>query len=368
MLVDGRLTPFIRDLQTLFHVHIEDKQFGFAITPYHNSYKTEVSYRRYNKIEFKNFYISKKLMAINRIVSFLPSATELLYEFGVQDKLFGVTHECKFPHEAIFKPQIIDTVIDSEKLSSDEINTQTCQLLKNGKDIFVLNEKNLLKANPDMIISQETCEVCAAYNNQVNKALQILENKPIIYSMDPHNIQEIIESVTKLGMILEKESRAKEITDLLEKRILSIKNKQTKNKPRVLAIEWLEPFFTAGHWVPEMVQIAGGVNLISKTGEHSRRMEFQEILDSDPDIIVLMPCGFDVKRTISEFEIMLRENKAWNSLRAVKNKRVFAVDANSFFSKPSIRTIEGVEILAKIFHPEIYDDVKIPKTFQNIKI
>lgn len=307
-------------------------------------------------------------MSINRIVSFLPSATELLYELGVQDKLFGVTHECRFPQEAVSKPQVIDSVIDSEKLSSNEINTQTCQLLKNGKDIFVLNEKNLLAANPDLIISQKTCEVCAAYTNQVNKALQILEKKPLVHSMDPHNIQEIIESVTKLGEVLGREERAKEITDTLIKRISRIKNIQIENRPRVLAVEWLEPVFTAGHWVPEMIQIAGGSNLVSKTGEHSRRMEFQEMVDSDPDIIVLMPCGFDVKRTISEFENTLKDDKAWNGLRAVKNERVFAVDANSFFSKPSIRTIDGIEMLAKIFHPEMYKGAEITETFQNIRV
>lgn len=307
-------------------------------------------------------------MSINRIVSFLPSATELLYELGVQDKLFGVTHECRFPQEAVSKPQVIDSAIDSEKLSSNEINTQTCQLLKNGKDIFVLNEKNLLAANPDLIISQKTCEVCAAYTNQVNKALQILEKKPLVHSMDPHNIQEIIESVTKLGEVLGREERAKEITDTLIKRISRIKNIQIENRPRVLAVEWLEPVFTAGHWVPEMIQIAGGSNLVSKTGEHSRRMEFQEMVDSDPDIIVLMPCGFDVKRTISEFENTLKDDKAWNGLRAVKNERVFAVDANSFFSKPSIRTIDGIEMLAKIFHPEMYKGAEITETFQNIRV
>jgi len=137
-------------------------------------------------------------MTVNRIVSFLPSATELLYEFGVEDKIYGVTHECRFPEEAISKPQVISSVIDSDKLSSNEINTQTCQLLNEGKDIFILNEKNLKDANPDLIISQETCEVCAAYTNQVNKALQIIDRKPIIHSMDPHNISEILDTVIQI--------------------------------------------------------------------------------------------------------------------------------------------------------------------------
>lgn len=300
-------------------------------------------------------------MGINRIVSFLPSATELIYELGIQEKLYGVTHECKYPEDAIFKPQVINTVIDSEKLSSNEINTQTCKLLNEGKDIFVLNEKNLVDADPDLIISQETCEVCAAYTNQVSKAIQVLDKKPMIHSMDPHNISEIIDSVIRLGDILGEKSRAKQISDSLKNRIQKIQNKIVGNRPKILAIEWIEPFFTAGHWVPEMIQIAGGENLVSKTGEHSRRMSFDEISNSDPDIIILMPCGFDTNRTILEYKKILENNEKWNSLKAVKNQSVYAVDANSFFSKPSIRTIEGIEILAKIIHPKEFEEITLSK-------
>ena len=298
-------------------------------------------------------------MTIQRIVSFLPSATELLYELGVQDILYGVTHECKYPPDTKSKLQIIDSVINSDKLTSKEIDTKTCQLLKDGKDIFVLNEKNLKDANPDLIISQETCEVCAAYTNQVKKAIEILQTKPILHSIDPHNIHEIIHSVTTLGEILEKQVKAKEIVDGLKKRIQHISENPNNEKPKIVAIEWVEPFFTAGHWIPEMIEIAGGVNLISKTGEHSRRLDFEEVSKADPDIIIMMPCGFDTKRTISEYNNILKENKAWNNLKAVKNKKVFAVDANSFFSKPSIRTIEGLEILAKIIQPEKFKDLKV---------
>ena len=297
-------------------------------------------------------------MSIKRIVSFLPSATELLYEFGVQDNLYGVTHECNYPLDAASKPQVINSIINSDELTSKEIDTMTCQLLNDGKDIFVLNEKNLKEASPDLIISQETCEVCAAYTNQVNKAVKILQRKPIIHSMDPHNLQKIINSVTELGKILEKDSKAQEIINSLEKRIQNVKKLKNNKSPRVLAIEWIEPFFTAGHWVPEMIQIAGGINMVSKIGEHSRRLDIQEIIDSDPDIIIMMPCGFDTKRTISEYNI-LKENKKWNSLKAVKNNQIFAVDANSFFSKPSIRTIEGLEILAKIIQPDKFEDLHV---------
>ena len=306
-------------------------------------------------------------MAIDRIVSFLPSATELLYEFDVQDKLFGVTHECKYPVTATLKPQVISSVINSDELTSNEINTITCTLLRDGKNIFELNKKNLLDADPDLIISQETCEVCAAYTTQVKTALDILPRTPELYSMDPHNLKEIIQSVTKLGKILQQEQKALEIVNSLQKRIKNIQNSKNKKTPRVLALEWIEPFFTAGHWIPEMIELAGGINLISKTGEHSRRMDIAEVINSNPDIIILMPCGFDTARTISEYTSILKNNRAWNSLNAVKNNQIFAVDANSFFSKPSIRTIEGLEILTKIIQPGKFDDLNVSaNSFSNV--
>ena len=298
-------------------------------------------------------------MPIDRIVSFLPSATELLYEFGVEEKLFGVTHECKYPENAKLKPQVISSVINSDELTSNEINTITCTLLRDGKNIFELDKKNLLDADPDLIISQETCEVCAAYTTEVKTALKILPKKPELYSMDPHNLNEIIQSVTKLGKILQKEKKALEIVHSLRQRIENIQNSKNEKIPTVLAIEWIEPFFTAGHWVPEMIELAGGINLISKIGEHSRRMDFLEVKKSNPDIIILMPCGFDTIRTLSEYDAILRNNSDWNSLNAVKNNQVFAVDANSFFSKPSIRTVEGLEILAKIIQPDKFKDLTV---------
>jgi len=300
-------------------------------------------------------------MKIKRIVSFLPSATELIYEFGREDLLFGVTHECRYPQEARKKLQVINTEIDSEILSSNEINNRTCQLLTEGKNIFNLNEKNLVKANPDLIVSQGTCEVCAAYTNQINRALEILPRKPQIYTMDPHNLKEILTTVTKLGEILQESEKADRIRKNLEKHISEIIKATHKEKPKVLAIEWIEPFFTAGHWIPEMIECAGGMNLISKKEEHSRKINFDEIAESDPDIIILMPCGFNVERTIKEYNNILKNNKEWNQLRAIKSKNLFVVDANSFFSKPSIRTITGLEILAKIIHPEKFENVSIPK-------
>ncbi|MDX1441750.1 MAG: cobalamin-binding protein [Nitrosopumilaceae archaeon] len=298
---------------------------------------------------------------MQRIVSFLPSATELVYELGLGDTLFGVTHECEFPEDAKRKPRVIDTIIDSKNLSSGEIDKTTCKLLNEGKDIFILNEKNLRDAKPDVIISQETCEVCAAHTNQVSRAVQILHKKPSVYSMDPHNMKEILTTVIEIGKVLGKEKKAKEIHEKLRDRITNISTNLPERKPKVLAIEWLDPFFTAGHWVPEMIDLAGGVNLLSQKGEHSRRMTIYEIQKADPEIIILMPCGFDVKRTAKEYNELLKKNQNWSNLQAVKNGKIFAVDANSYFSKPSIRTITGLEILAKIIHKESFENLKIPK-------
>lgn len=307
-------------------------------------------------------------MSVKRIVSFLPSATELLYELEADDILFGVTHECKYPENAKTKLQVINSVINSEEMSSNEIDTKTCQLLNEGKEIFILNEKNMMKANPDLIITQETCEACAAHNNQVNKAIQILPNKPMIHSMDPHNLDEIVKSVNEIGHVIKKEKIARKITESLTDRIKNIKNHNPTTKQKVLALEWIEPFFTSGHWIPEMINNAGGENLISKDGERSRKIGIDEIIKSDPDIIIMMPCGFDTYRTISEYNNTLKSDKLWNSLRAVKNGKVFAVDANSYFSKPSIRTITGLEILAKIIQPSAFLNLNVPEySFLQIK-
>ena len=296
---------------------------------------------------------------MQRIVSFLPSATELIYALGAQEKLLGVTHECTYPKEAKNKPKIINTVVDSENLNSKQIDEIVCKLMNDGKDIFVLDKENIKNANPNLIVSQNTCEVCAAHTNQVQQAVEMLEIKPEIYSMDPHSVKEILEGITEFAKIIDTEEKGKKLKKELEFRIEKIKNRKINNTPQTVAIEWVNPFFTAGHWVPEMIEISGGINMISKTGEHSQRMKMQEIVNAKPEIIILMPCGFDVMRTKKEYEKFLKNDQEWNKLQAVKKGNVFAVDANSFFSKPSIRTIEGIEILAKIIHPEIFSDLSV---------
>ena len=299
-------------------------------------------------------------MKVKRIISFLPSATELIYELGAQERLFGVTHECDYPSDASNKPRVIESVFEPEKMSSQEIDDKICELSERGEEIYKLITENVSNAKPDLIISQEICEVCSAYTNQVKNAMGILEGKPEIYSMSPHNIQEILKCVKDIAEKIDEVERGKEIVNSLNIRINKIKKVPISNRPKVLAIEWIKPFFTAGHWVPEMIECSGGINMITKNGEHSRKMDITEIENADPDVLILMPCGFNVQRTVSEYEKYLKNNSRWNKLRAVREKRVFAVDANSFFSKPSIRVVTGIEILAKILHSEIFTDFGVP--------
>jgi iron complex transport system substrate-binding protein len=197
--------------------------------------------------------------------------------------------------------------------------------------------------------------------------MKILDKKPELFAMNPHDIEGIISNVSDISEKIGKAEKGTEIINSLKQRIEYFNEKQFFDKPKVLAIEWIEPFYTSGHWIPEMVELAGAENLMSKKSEHSRKMTFDEIKNSDPDIIIMMPCGFDVQRTIREYNMNLKNNQEWNSLRAVKEKNIFAVDANSFFSKPSIRTITGIEILAKIIHPDEFSKMRIPnKSFRKI--
>ena len=299
-------------------------------------------------------------MKVKRIISFLPSATELIYELGAQERLFGVTHECDYPSDASNKPRVIESIFEPDKMSSQEIDDKICELSERGEEIYKLITENVSNAKPDLIISQEICEVCSAYTNQVKNAIDILEEKPEIYSMSPHNIQEILRCVSDIAEKIEEVKRGEEIVNSLNTRINKIKKVPISNRPKVLGIEWIKPFFTAGHWVPEMIEYSGGINMITKNGEHSRKMDITEIENADPDVLILMPCGFNVQRTISEYEKYLKDDSRWNKLRAVREKRVFVVDANSFFSKPSIRVVTGIEILAKILHPEIFTDFEVP--------
>ena len=248
-----------------------------------------------------------------------------------------------------------------------DIDDKIIELMSVGKDIFRLNTENLKHANPDLIISQEICQVCSAYTNQVDDAVNILGRRLDVLTINPHDIQGILLTIIDFSKKIDAEAKGRKLVESLTKRINYIKDKKYDKCPTVLAIEWIDPFFTAGHWIPEMIESVGARNLISKKGEHSRKMTFDEIKNANPDIIILMPCGFDVERTIKEYKKNLEKNSKWKTLEAVKRQNVFAVDANSFFSKPSLRTIIGIEILGKIIQSKVFADLMVPvKSYRKI--
>ena len=302
-----------------------------------------------------------------RIVSFLPSATEILYELGVGDLVVGVTHECDFPDDAKRKPRVIHSSFDQGKMNSNQIDKKIVELLHSGSDIYEVDDLVLSKANPDLIVAQGLCEVCSPFTKAIDRAVSILKKKPEIVILNPRNLDEILQSILEVAKHVGREREAQELVGNLRKRIEYVKNKIIGPRPKVLCIEWLDPLFTAGHWVPEMVEISGGINGISSIGESSRRMKIQEVAAFDPDMIVLMPCGFDVSRTLKEYT-SLAKNIEWKLLRAVKNNKLFAVDSNSYFSKPGPRTVTGLEILTKIIHPELFEELQVPQdSFVQIK-
>ncbi len=295
-----------------------------------------------------------------KLVSFLPSATEILYELGVGDDVLAVTHECNYPVEAKTKPRVIHSSFDPQKMSSQEIDKKVIELVSSGQDIYILDEQVLKKANPDLIVAQGICEVCSPYTREIDKAVSLLGGRPQVLVLDPKNLDDILQNIITVGEKVDRQDKAKDLVLKLEKRISHINDTSKISRPKVLCIEWLDPLFSAGHWVPQMVEIAGGINGISATGDKSRKMQVDEIIQFDPDIIVLMPCGFDVSRTILEYE-KLSEDKQWKKIKAVNRGEVYAVNANEYFSKPGPRTVTGLEILAKIIHPDTFRNLQVPK-------
>jgi iron complex transport system substrate-binding protein len=302
-----------------------------------------------------------------RIVSFLPSATEVLYQIGAGDQIFGVTHECKFPESAKRKPKVINSSFDPAKMNSKEIDNKIVELMQSGRDIYVIDDRILKEAKPDLIVAQGVCEVCSPFTKEIKRAISILDYKPDVLILDPHDLDDILISIMDVAERVGRIKEGRKLIVSLQNRIDSIRIRPKENKPKVLCIEWIDPFFTAGHWIPQMVEIAGGINGLGSYGKPSYRIDMDEIIKFDPDKIILMPCGFDIDRTLIEFEQAKISNK-WKSLQAVQNNEIFAVDAGAYFSKPSPRTITGLEILAKIIHPDKFLDIIVPtNSFIKIK-
>jgi iron complex transport system substrate-binding protein len=304
-----------------------------------------------------------------RIVSFLPSATETLYELGAGNQIVGVTHECNYPSQARKKPRVIRSSFDPGQMTGRDIDNKIVELMRSGKDIYIVDENTLKRVSPDLIVAQGLCEVCSPFTKEINRAVSLLGDRPPdVLVLDPHDLDDILVSIMDVAEKIGKVREGRRLVASLQKRIDNIVRSNSsrsssikiKRRPKVLCVEWIDPLFTAGHWVPQMVDYAGGINCLSSAGEPSRRMHIDEAVQLDPDTIVLMPCGFNIEQTLKEMTTLAR-NEKWKSLQAVKNGNVYAVNANEYFSKPGPRTVVGLEIIAKILHPETSQHIRVPK-------
>jgi len=287
-----------------------------------------------------------------QICSLLPSATEILYALGLGDAVVGVTHECDFPPEAAKKPPLIRPRVDPQALPA-VIDRQVTELVSRGESIYSVDADLLASLAPDLIITQDLCHVCAASPDDLATALTRFSKRPKILSLTPHSLADVWDDIRRIGEATGRRRDAQGLVMCLEQKVAAIEMKVANApRPRVLCLEWMEPFYIAGHWVPEMVAKAGGEDVLGRAGEPSFRATAEQIAATDAEIIIVMPCGYSSGRAAAEFSFKELPSR-WNKLPAIRDRRIFAVDANSFFSRPGPRLSDGVELLAHLFHPDV---------------
>jgi iron complex transport system substrate-binding protein len=271
----------------------------------------------------------------------------MLFALGLGDGVVAVTHECDYPREARTKPHLTRTVI-AEGLSAAEIDAEVKRVTREGRALYELDEPRLAELDPELIVTQAVCEVCAVSYDDVVAVAARLPSQPRVLSLDPSTMGEVIEDVTRLGAAAEVPEAAARLRARLEARLAEVREAvREQPRPRVLALEWLDPPYVGGHWVPEMIDAAGGIDVIAKAGAKSREVTWKELAGARPDVVVAMPCGWYVEES-REQALARREQ-----IEALGPSRVFAVDAASSFSRPGPRLVEGTELLAHLLHPDL---------------
>jgi iron complex transport system substrate-binding protein len=292
-----------------------------------------------------------------KIVSLLPSATEIVYALGLGDALEGVTYECDYPSEATTKPVISDTALPQDRpLSSREIDEAVRDRMDRKEPIYVLNKELIKRIQPDLILAQDLCRVCAVPSGQVEDALRELGTDSEVVSLDPRNVSEILDGIIAVGRATGAEERAQDLVASLRRRIEGLKTQAVRLPTiRTFCLEWMDPPFVGGHWVPEMVTSVGGENLLNEKGERSRTVKWKEIGDAQPEVVVFMPCGYYLSEAEEEAS-RIYSVPEMRPTTAVQSQNVFAVDASSYFSRPGPRVVDGMEILAWTIHPEAFPE------------
>ena len=302
-----------------------------------------------------------------RICSLLPGATEIAFALGLGDDVVGVTHECDYPAEAKQKPVVVRSSIDSHRMTSLEIDRWVSERLRNNQSLYTIDEEGLREAAPDVILTQGLCDVCAIDYDEVVAAGEALPHKPTIVSLSPNCLTDVLKDIGRVGEATGQGHKAEAFVRSLEDRIAAVRDRVTESstRPRVACLEWFDPIYFAGHWVPEMIELAGGNDVLGRKGEPSAKIAWDKVVELAPDVIVLMPCGYDVQRTLNEVPL-LENREGWRELPAIKAGRVYAVNGHAFFSRPGPRLVDGLEILAHLIHPEIFPLHASPENFQKI--
>ena len=298
-----------------------------------------------------------------RICTFLPSATEIIYMLGLGDSLHGVSHECDFPSDALGKPKVVRSRFDPDTLSSSEIDKLVTEMMMRGENIYEVDEDTLVEARPDLVVTQQLCEVCAVSFEDVQQAVGRLDSPPDVLSLDPHGIDDVLKDVIRVGAQTGRDSSAHHAVFNLRARIDGVRRAvaDAETTPTVACVEWLDPVIAAGHWIPEMVEIAGGKDALVSPGSPSPRLEMKTLTDADPDVLILMPCGMNVAQARAEFEALTNQGE-WQGMSAYQNGRVYLVDSGALFSRSGPRLVDGLEIMARIVHPDLFND-PVPEEF-----
>jgi iron complex transport system substrate-binding protein len=297
-----------------------------------------------------------------RIVSLLPSATEIVCAIGLADDLVGVTHECDFPPEAVGKPIITRSVHDLSATSSRDIHRLVSASVHGGSSLYALDEDALAAARPELILTQELCRVCAVSYREVNEVARAIDSDIVVISLEPTSIEGVLNTITTVGAMAEAEDAAIDLVESLRERLGAVeaqvqaRRDDGRRAPRVVGLEWLDPPFAVGHWVPEQIRRAGGWDLLGSDGQPSSQTTWDAIGEVDPEVLLLMPCGYHLVETVEKWARTPRP-AGYPELAAVRGDQIFALDGSAYFSRPGPRIIDGIELLAEIFDPDAFVDL-----------
>lgn len=300
-----------------------------------------------------------------RIVSLLPSATEIVCALGLGDELVGVTHECDWPPEVVGKPVLTRNALATTGASSREIHRRVADAVHGGSAIYELDEAALEAADADLILTQELCAVCAVGYREVNDAVRALEMSSTVISLEPTSVEGILNTISTVGAMADAEDAAVELVESLRARLGVIEAKAQERReggftgPRVVGLEWLDPPFAVGHWVPDQIRRAGGWDVLGHDGLPARPTTWDAVADVDPDLLLVMPCGYHLEETVADWRRTALPE--WiGELSAIERGHLIALDGSSYFSRPGPRVVDGIEMLAEIFDPESFRDISPP--------